>query len=189
MSRAYRIQVRESLKQVLKAHDKVSTQVEILEILPGEQMAQLLAEELERRGFRRQGKILARSQGGVTVNVDPESGTVTVKAEAAQQVKVEGQKEGRVYDDMGPSGSRARAALKEELRKELARQVDGREAELQAEVTGRLEASLGDLRKELDQAVNRVTAEALKQKASQLGQIKQVTEDPQAGSLTIVLEV
>jgi hypothetical protein len=37
--------------------------------------------------------------------------------------------------------------------------------------------------------VNRVTAEALKRKAASLGQIKEMTEDPQAGSLTIVVEV
>ena len=56
-------------------------------------------------------------------------------------------------------------------------------------MTDRLEAQLGDIRKELHQAVNRVTAEALKQKAAQLGQIKEVTEDPQSGSLTIKVEV
>ncbi len=38
-------------------------------------------------------------------------------------------------------------------------------------------------------AVNRVTAEALKEKAAKLGQIKQISEDAQTGSLTIVLEV
>ena len=36
---------------------------------------------------------------------------------------------------------------------------------------------------------NKVTADALKVKAAQLGQIKEMTEDPQAGSLTIVVEV
>ena len=86
MSRAYRIRVRESLRRVIRAHDRVSTQLELLEVLPPEQMAQLLREEL-------------------------------------------------------------------------------------------------------DQAVNRITAEALKQKAAQIGQIKELTEDPQSGSLTIVLEV
>ena len=60
---------------------------------------------------------------------------------------------------------------------------------MQAEVTDKLEARLGDLRRELDQAVNRVTAEALKRRAAQLGTIKQLTEDPQSGSMTIVVEV
>jgi len=48
---------------------------------------------------------------------------------------------------------------------------------MQTAVTDQLEAQLGGLRAELDQAVNRVTAEALKRKAAQLGQIKQITED------------
>ena len=45
------------------------------------------------------------------------------------------------------------------------------------------------LRAELDKAVNRATAEALKQKAAKIGQIKEMTEDPESGSLTIVVEV
>jgi hypothetical protein len=37
--------------------------------------------------------------------------------------------------------------------------------------------------------MNRVTAEALKQRAAQIGRIRQITEDPEQGSMTIVLEV
>ena len=37
--------------------------------------------------------------------------------------------------------------------------------------------------------MNRVTAEALKIKAAPMGQIKEITEDEEAGSLTIVVEV
>ncbi len=60
---------------------------------------------------------------------------------------------------------------------------------MQTKVTDRLEQQLAGLRQELNQVVNRVTAEALERKAAQLGQIKELTEDPQTGSLTIVLEV
>ena len=45
------------------------------------------------------------------------------------------------------------------------------------------------MRKELDQVVNRVTAEALKKKAAQMGRIKEVSEDKASGSLKIVVEV
>ena len=41
MSRAYRIRVSESVQRVLRAGDRVSTQLEILEVLPPEQMAAL----------------------------------------------------------------------------------------------------------------------------------------------------
>jgi vacuolar-type H+-ATPase subunit E/Vma4 len=190
MSRAYRIRVRENLKRLLRAHDRVSTQLELLEILPPEQMAGLLEQELLSRGFQRKGELLVRQQaGGVTVAVDPASGRVTVQAEASERVDLQAEREGRVYDDAGPHARETKKRLQEELQKALARQADEKAAKLQSEVTDKLEAQLSDLRRELDQAVNRVTAEALKQKAAQLGQIKQMTEDPQTGSLTIVLEV
>ena len=47
MSRAYRIKVSESLNRVIRASDHVSTQLELLEILPQETMAALLEKELE----------------------------------------------------------------------------------------------------------------------------------------------
>jgi hypothetical protein len=43
MSRAYRIAVSESLRRHLKVEDGVATTLEVLEILPREPMAELLA--------------------------------------------------------------------------------------------------------------------------------------------------
>jgi hypothetical protein len=189
MSRAYRIRVREGLTKVVRAHDHVSTKLEVLEILPADQMGELLAEELERRDYRRQGDVLVREQDGVTVAVDPRTGTVTVQAEGSEQVELETEKEGRSYDDTGSHAGQVRKELREVARKELEEQAEQETARLQEKVTDRLEGQLGDVRRELDQAVNRVTAEALKRKAAQMGEIKELTEDPQSGSLTIVVEV
>lgn len=190
MSRSYRISVRECVNKVIRAEDRVSTNLEILEVLPPEQMAGLLSNELERRGFRREGDgTLVRKAKGVTVTVDPAKGTVTVLAEAAEDVKLEGTREDRSYVETGPHAERVRETLREGLQRDLQKKAAEKESGLQAKVTDKLEAQLGALRQELDQAVNRVTAEALKRKAAQLGEIKEITEDPQAGSLTIVVEV
>jgi hypothetical protein len=189
MSRAYRIRVRESLKRVVRARDKVSTQLELLEVLPAGQMAELLAQELERRGFRRKGNQLVREQGGIAVSVDPESAAITVQTAAAKQVSVKGEREAWAFEEDRPPEADVRKELRKQLQQDLERQAKAHEAGLQTEVTAKLEASLGDLRRELDHTVNRVTAEALKQKAAQLGRIKELAEDPEAGSLTIVLEV
>jgi hypothetical protein len=189
MSRAYRIRVRESLKRVLHAHDRVSTQLELLEVLPAEQMGALLTEELQRRGFQVQGDVLVRSDHGVTVTVNPQTGAVTVEAQAAENVQLEAVREDRAFDDMGAHAAQVKKDLTHKARADLEQQAARGTAELQGQVTGRLEKELGELRQELDQAVNRITAEALKQKAAQIGQIKEMTEDPQAGSLTIVVEV
>ena len=102
---------------------------------------------------------------------------------------VEGEREARGYDDIGPGQDAVRESARRELQKDLEKKIEEKVGGLQGKVTDRLEGELGDLRQELDQAVNRVTAEALKRKAASLGQVKEMTEDPQTGSLTIVIEV
>jgi hypothetical protein len=189
MSRAYRIQVRESLRRILRAHDRASTQLELLEVLPAEQMAQLLTEELQGRGFEEKGGALVRQRNGVTVTLDPKSGTLTIETQAEERTVLKGKKEGSAYDDVGPQAKAVRNQLKELLQRDLEKQAGEKTAELQSKVTEKLEQQLGELRLELDGAVNRVTAEALKQKARQMGRIKEMSEDPQTGSLTIVVEV
>lgn len=189
MSRAYRIRVRESLRRVIKAEDKVSTQLEVLDVLPREQMADLLRRELEGRGFSNDGKEMVRSKDGITVRVDPETGDVTVTSELCEDLELSAEKETRAYTDVGPGAQKTKEALREDVIKDLEKQAGNKEGTLQGQATEQLEAEVENLRRELDQAVNRVTAEALKQKAAQLGQIKEMTEDPESGSLTIVLEV
>jgi hypothetical protein len=192
MSRAYRVRVRESVRHTVRAEDHVSTTLELLEILPREEMADLLRQELTGRGFREEGKgkALVRRGDGLTIEVDPTTGSVTARAELAEEVEHHGEREGYADTDWGTSGrEKAEAALRERLREELEAKA-GRGAErVQKKATDLLEAALADLRGELDQVVNRVTAEALKRKAARLGRIKEMTEDPEAGSLTIVLEV
>src|SRR3954471_10926202 len=119
MSRSYRIAIRESLRRVLRAHDRVSTQLEILEVLPCDEMAELLAQELEKRGYRREGDELVREQDGVKVCVDPETGTVTVSSESAEAVDLEQEKEGRAWDDVGPNAKAVREQLREQAKQEL----------------------------------------------------------------------
>lgn len=190
MSRAYRIQVKESVTKVVRAEDHVSCDLELLEILPCEQTAELLAAELEKRGFVRDGDLVRRNSGDITVTVELQSGSVTVSAEGTEKVQVEGTKEGFSYEETGArEKTQAEKTLAKSLRKELHEKADSKQGELQKQVTDALEAKLHDVRVELENVVNRVTAEALKQRAAQLGQIKTITEDPASGSMTIVVEV
>jgi hypothetical protein len=189
MSRAYRIRVRESMDRTVRAEDSVCTQLEVLEVLPADQMADLIARELEGRGFERRDGKLVRTQDGVVVTVDPATGEVTASAEGSEAVSLEAEREGRSYDDAGPNAKAVREQLRRDLQRDLDKKAAEKTQELQGQVTDRLEGALRDLRQELDGAVNRATAEALKIKAAQLGQIKELTEDPQSGSLTIVVEV
>lgn len=189
MSRAYRIRVTDSVRRTLAAQDEVCSQIELLEILPPEQMADLLREELKQRGFADTDGELTRSADGVTVTIDPECGAVSLTAASKKSVDLEGEREGLAYDDIGPAEKAVRKTLEKQLRSDLQQQAEHEQEKLQTEATRKLEGHLADVQKELNQAVNRVTAEALKRKAAQLGAIKAMTEDPQTGSLTIKIEV
>jgi hypothetical protein len=189
MSRAYRIRVSESLNRTIRAEDSVCADLELLEILPPEQMAALLRDELKGRGFEDKEGELVRTDGDLTTRIDPTNGTVTVESKSVKKVELEGQREGLGYDDFGPGEKSVRRALSKQLQEDLSKQAEHEQDKLQEAATKRLEGHLADLKKELNGAINRVTAEALKQKAAQIGQIKEVTEDPQSGSLTITVEV
>lgn len=191
MSRAYRIRVSERMQRVLKAEDHVSSQLELLEILPPDQMAALLEEELLKRGFEKQeNNELVREANGLKVSVDTATGTITVHSELAESVDLEAKREGVADTDWRESGrQKVEEQLREQLQEDLEKQADQRARHLQKKATDQLERALADVQGELDQSINRVTAEALKRKAASLGQIKQLTEDPDNGNMTIVLEV
>jgi len=152
-------------------------------------MAALLAAELGEHGFKEEDGQMIREDDGVKIAVDTCSGTVTVSSEASESAKVDGERQGRAYDDIGPHASQVRESLRSELQKDLGKKIDDKTSALQGKVTDRLEGKLGELQGELDQVVNKVTADALKIKAAQMGQIKEITEDAQSGSMTIVVEV
>lgn len=187
MSRSYRIKVSQSLRRVLRAEDHVSSQLEVLEILPCDQMAELIGRELEAQGFEREGNIATRRDGDLTITVELDSGTVTVQAEGKSAVSLEDERSGVAYEEQ--NRAQAEHSLRKEIQAQLEQEAARRAAALQQQVTDRLEGALADVRSDLDQAVNRATAQALKQKAAQIGQIKDMTEDPATGSLTIVVEV
>jgi hypothetical protein len=189
MSRAYRIRVRETLERDISAEDRITSHLELLEILPPEQMAELLRNELKGKGFEDKGGKLVRQDGDITVTVDPTTGEVTVSSEATEHLAIEGQREGQSYDDVGPGAENMKRRLEGELKQDLENRAAQQQQRLQGKASEALEGHLCDLHTELDGVVNRVTAEALKQKAAQMGEIKEISEDPQSGSLTITLEV
>ncbi len=180
MSRAYRLRVSESLRRVIKASDHVSSQLELLAVVPPEETCELLAAELAEHGFTQQpnGR-WTRAEEGIEITVDAATASIEVKSTKTREVALATDKTGNYYDE---TNQRDRSQLEDQLRQEA-------REELEQAATDELERKLRDLQPELDRIVNRITAEGLKRKAARLGQIKEVTEDPQSGSLTIVVEV
>jgi hypothetical protein len=189
MSRAYRVRVSESEHRVIRAGDEVCTSLGMLDILPREEMAALLERELVARGFRKDGEVLRRDAEGVSVVVDPASGAVSARVETSEEVKLQAQREGVTFTDVGPTEKAIRKQLQARVQADLDDKARDEESRLQAEATGRLEKAIVELGPELNRAVNRATAEALKKKAAQLGRVKEIHDDVEGGSLTITVEV
>ena len=186
MSRAYRIRVSESLSRHIKVEDGLCTSLELLDILPAEQMAEILAQQLEGIGFERDGNTMKRVDDGVEVEVDLEEGTVTVRVEGEEQLDLKTERSETTWEERA---SNVESNLRNKARKALEAEADTREKKLQEQVTKRLEKKLRDLRQQLDGAVNRTTGEALKVKARQMGEIQEIHEDEETGSMTIRVKV
>jgi hypothetical protein len=190
MSRAYRIRVSESLRKVIHASDRVTSSLEILAVVPPEETAEILGAELAARGFEQQPDgTWVRKEEDIEIIVDACSAEVQVKSTVARDFQAETDRTSYMDTDNHPDRGLMEARLREEAQRGLERKAQEEEKRLEREATDKLERRLRDLQPELDQVINRVTAEGLKRKASRLGQIKEITEDSESGNVTIVVEV
>lgn len=190
MSRAYRVSVRESLRRVLRGDDQIRTKIELLPVLPVGDLAELLEQELRQRGFTRDGAKLVRKQRETTTTIDPRSGDITIAVAIESDVTLEAEQSGWVDTDWGRDKNKSiEEGLRQKAKEELETGAHRRQQQLSRKATEQLEREMVAIQPELDEVVNRVTASALKQKAAQIGRIKELTEDLASGDLTIVLEV
>ncbi|MGF1526923.1 MAG: hypothetical protein ACFCBW_09040 [Candidatus Competibacterales bacterium] len=183
MSRAYRLHLAESLRRHLVVADGITTQLELLPVLPEVQLAALLQAELEAQGFQGAGdRWRQRLASGVELSIDPRDGSVHLGLQREREVAVERTLDTTVDEEFKEA---ARQRLGEQLRLAMAREIDGQQRELQGQVTRALAAELAEVRGELDRLAHRVTAAALKLKASQLGTVETVEDDEANGALTL----
>ena len=186
MSRAIQIRVSESVVRTVHVEDGVESPLEMLPILAPERMGELLAKELEEQGFIRDGNKATRTDpDGIEITVDLETATVQVKIGASADLQESIDRRQNVGIE---NKDNAEARLRDDVMRDLDDRLAARTEDLRREVTQRLEKKLGDLRNELDGAVGRATVSALKEKASQLGQVESVLEDG-AGNVAIKVKL
>lgn len=181
MSRAYRIRVSESLDRVDRVEDGLDARLEILDVLPRDAMVDHLRAALERRGFvpvEGEPDVLeapADGDDGLSIRVDVRQGVLQARASAEVRVRASRTLDRAVENEERGLAS-ARAEVADRLEADAAAQADtARQA-----LTQRLEERLQEVRPTVDQAVNEATAEALKVRAGQLGEVQSVEEDGQS---------
>jgi hypothetical protein len=145
---------------------------------------------LKNRGFEpREDGTLVRTDGKVTITVEPCTGEVTVKSESGETVTLEARRDASAYDDIGPGEKSIREKVREQIKQDLEKKAERETERLQTQATQELERRLEELQPELGAVVNKITREALKQKAQQMGTVKEIAEDEETGNLTIKVEV
>jgi hypothetical protein len=189
MSRAYRIEVSEGVQRIVHVEDGVQGSIDVLPILPAERMSELLANELERRGFARteqdgQTVLVRVGNDNVTVEVNAQTGTVTVSI--AEDVTLDLSARAEATSE-NPESARQEAARR--LQQALDQQAVPLQGAARQAATARLESELSELRPELDAIVNAVTGEALVEKARELGEIESIEGTVADGTLTIKVRV
>lgn len=184
MSRAYRVAVSASLTKTIAAADRLRATIELLPILSAARMGQLLRQELREQGYREQGEVLVGAHNNLQLQVWPEQRRIEISVARQLELSRERETEATVWDD-----ERALVAAVEVTRAHL---EAGLEAEFAAEqerlreaLTVEIESELPALRSALDALTHRVLAAALKEKAAALGEVSELLEDRETGSLTI----
>jgi hypothetical protein len=187
MSRAYRIAVSGSVERIVHIEDGVCGSLELLPILPKERMRDLLASELTRRGFQVEGNVARKTpEKGIVIEVDLDASTVSVKVDADVALDIKRERVGTVAERTSRGGiADAKAKLKDAVDAEVERVAADEVERERRHVTAKLEGKLKDLKGEIDDAINRVTGEALKEKARSMGEIEEIAEDKTTGALTI----
>lgn len=182
MSRAYQIRVAESLTHHVRVDDGIQANLGLLGILGRERSASLLAEELTARGWTVEDGVGRKELGeGIEVEIDTQTGTVTVRAHHEEQVELSATREARSYDERGAAD---RARLEAAVRAELDAKAKSADSSAQEKLGERLDQALAGVRPELDEITGAVTRRALVERAGQLGQIVEVAENA-TGEMTI----
>ena len=187
MSRAYRIRVTESLQLDASAEAEALARLELLPILGSTEMCELLEAELTVSGFEvTNGTASRHSSAGLLIDVNLADLSLKVECELNRSLEMQNDCVNLAGD--GDDEQSVRKQLKSELQQDADSERAALEKRLKEEARHVLNAAVPELRSEFSQIVNKVTANALKKRAAQLGQIQSVDDDGN-GNVTIVVEV
>lgn len=198
MSRPYRVVVQRVVEREVNAEDRTVLRLKLDPILPEERLDEVLGEVLERNGWTRgdDGRYRQERGDGETLTCDVEQREVAceIAIEATVREVVRRELRGDTWnwrqmremtDEELADLQRAEAEKLESCVSEA--ELEKRANQIRDEVTRRLQEGEAERREMVNKLVIEVTAEALKEKAAELGTVKSLDErwDGQDYELTI----
>lgn len=180
MSQCYRVQLKESVTRVVKGEDSISYPIELTQILPPEEMLDLLKEQLKEQGWEADNEdetvFVTEGPGGEALRIDLEEMELTASISSERIVKTQAEAHGASERSENQAQADAKAKLAQEVQMRGDSIEDAGTKELQAEVTEQLAESESDRQRQMNEILQKVYAESLKRKARQLGDVVETLE-------------
>ncbi|MBI2301476.1 MAG: hypothetical protein HYU66_21430 [Armatimonadetes bacterium] len=187
MSRPYRIVVQKVVESEVTAEDRSTLRLQVDPVLGEGETDALLEGVLARRGWERAGDGVWRKERGEgeTMTLDVAKREVTTTLELRRKVEQQVRRELRGdtwnWRQMREMTAQELAEVRRQEEERLTAEVSGRqvaraEEELQSEVGRRLAEGAPERRQEVNRIVVETVAEALRQKARELGNVDRVDE-------------
>ncbi len=186
MSLAYRVSLK--VCEVVSADDKTVHQLDLRDVLPEDEMKDLLRARLVEQGFEEEEegkKLVKEGASGEMITVDMESLELTAELEVEKTVS------GKV-DSWGDAETRAAAKRQAENRAQQQANalLERGQKDAQSDVSSRLAAGESDRLEEMNQVLQDVYSEALKRKARRLGDVVEEYEGTnEAGEYELVIKI
>ncbi len=198
MSYPYRVVVTKAVEECVDANDRVVTKVTLTPILPKEAMKEVLVQVLKKKGWkeREDGKLEKKGPDGEDQVFDPDALELTTEVKEQEAIRKEKTVEvmGDAWhkQDIEAEKDRLRAKAAADLEKRLAVTDDERSSkkqELEKKVADKIAKGESSRKKELNEALLDVYAEALKKKAASLGSITSVKEERKQSEYELTIKV
>lgn len=186
MSRAYRIRAAASLTHHSRVEDGIQAQLELLDILGPDRTAALLGDALAEKGWSVTDGVARKELGEAVAEVELATGRVRLTASAEEQVEIDGELSKQVYEEHLDG---AQKDLEQRLSQKLARDAKAHDEAVGKRLGDALERALIEIKPELDEVTDQVTRASLREKADQLGEVLDVSENPETGEMTIRVKV
>lgn len=198
MSYPYRVVVTKAVEESVDANDRVVTKVTLTPILPKEVMKEVLKGVLEKKGWkeRKDGKLEKKGENGEEQVFDLDELTLTTEVSEKETIRKEKTVEvmGDAWhkEDIEAEKDRLRAKAAADLEKRLAVSEDERSSkkqELEKKIADKISQGEETRKKELNESLLEVYAEALKKKAASLGSVTSVKEERKNNEYELTIKI
>ena len=193
MSQTYKVRVKQTLRDTVSVGREWRQKIDLLQLLPADRMGGLLAFELEKDGWHKaqNGKV-TKKHDDFDLEFDPVTRQLKIVYEQEQNVELDIDREVNVYDHFDDE-SRANQQGHQKVIQEAGGELQEEAKLLQKEMLEELESTQDDVLREIDQMiqdkVEKAQIEALKEKARSLGDVQSISENTEAGEVTIRIKV